>query len=133
METETDDSMPNQRDDEVLRILKIARDHSTLRGGRGLSLRDLLEECNFRQLRPRLASSHIEAVLEKHPGEITMWLAYSEDKRTSVGWYFANVGESRWQIGKLDGTHELFESPIAACSEFVLRELDTWSTIDAAR
>jgi hypothetical protein len=115
--------------DQVRRVLLIGRDHSTLRGGRGLSLRQLIEESGYRALRPRLRASQLEALIESEPALVDDWLAYSEDKRTSHGWGFGTAPAGGWLVDGPEGAREVFASRVAACAEFVLRELDFWAAI----
>ncbi len=115
--------------EQIRRILSIGRDHSVLRGGRGLALRQLFEESDYRALRPRLRASQLAAVLESEPGLVDDWLGYSEDKRTSSGWGFGTAREGGWLVDGPGGAREVFASRVDACAEFVLRELDFWVAI----
>jgi hypothetical protein len=115
--------------DQLLRILSIARDHSALRGGRGLSLRQLIEESDYRALRPRVEASQLAALLQTQPGLVDEWLAYSEDKRTSYGWGFGLSREGGWLVDGPEGVGEEFASRFAACADYLLHELDFWAAI----
>jgi hypothetical protein len=130
--------------DQLLRILSIAREHS-FRGrglslkelanpanypeGRGLSLSALMDRADYRAPRPSVEASQLAAVLEANPALIDEWLAYSEDKRTSLGWGLEATEEADWLVSTLQGQSERFPSPSTACAEFVLRELDFWSAM----
>ena len=114
---------------QLLRILSVARDHSGLRGGRGLSLRSLIEESGYRALRPRIDASQLAAILGLEPLVAVDWLAYSEDKRTSAGWGVGPSREGGWVVDGPDGVRERFDSREVACAEYVLRELDFWAAV----
>lgn len=116
--------------EQLLSVLSIARDHSGLRGGRGLSLRQLIAESDYRAVRARIEASLLSAILRAEPAIVDDWLAYSEDKRTSSGWAFWQSRGGAWVIGDLAGAHEEFGSREFACAEFVLRELDYWAVRD---
>ena len=118
--------------DQLLRVLSIARDHSGRRGGRGLSLRQLIEESDYRTLRPRVEASQLAAVLRAEPDLVDDWLAYSEDKRTSLGWGFGPSRGGGWLVDGPEGVREEFGSRSAACADYVLRELDFWAAIGGA-
>jgi hypothetical protein len=91
------------------------------------SLRDLVAETGYRDLRPTLSREEIAGYLAKHPGLVLEWLRYSEDKRTSGGWYLLHPSTG-WLVGRLAGPDEerefRFGSGPEACAEFILRELD---------
>ena len=52
---------------------------------------------------------------------------YSEDKRTSGGWYVRETGE----IGQVDDPNSRmhFATIEEAVAEYVVRELDFWATV----
>ncbi len=91
------------------------------------SLRDLVAETSYRELRPALTREDLADYLSRHPGLVREWLRYSEDKRTSGGWYLMHPA-SGWLVGRHAGPEnerELrFGSGPEACAEFILRELD---------
>ncbi len=118
--------------DQIVRVLSIAREHSATRGGRGLSLRALIEESNYRALRSRIGVSQLAAVLQSEPEMVDDWLAYSEDKRTSSGWGFGPSRAGDWTVDGPDGVRERFDSRYEGCADFVLRELDFWVAIEDA-
>jgi hypothetical protein len=92
------------------------------------SLHDLVKETGYRDLRPDLSREEIAGYLVKRPGLVLEWLRYSEDKRTSGGWYLLHPSTG-WLVGRLaepDQEGELhFGSGPEACAEFILRELDS--------
>ena len=115
--------------EQIRRILAIAHDHSGLRGGRGLSLRQLIEESDYRALRPGVEPSLLAAILEAEPNLVDDWIAYSEDKRTSFGWGFGPSRDGGWLVDGPEGAREQFASRFAACAEYVLHELNFWAAI----
>jgi hypothetical protein len=92
------------------------------------SLRDLVAETGYRDLRPTLSRQEITDYLTRHPGLVLEWLKYSEDKRTSGGWYLFHPSTG-WVVGQLAGPEQerelRFGSGPEACAEFILRELDS--------
>ncbi len=91
------------------------------------SLRDLVAETGYRELRPTLTRDDVAGHLARHPGLVLDWLRYSEDKRTSGGWYLLHRS-TEWVVGRLAGPDQereiRFGSGPEACAEFILRELD---------
>jgi hypothetical protein len=92
------------------------------------SLQALVIETGYRELRPTLSRAEVAAYLAKHPGLVLEWLRYSENKRTSGGWYLLHPSTG-WLVGQLAGQGEerelRFETGPEACAEFILRELDS--------
>lgn len=92
------------------------------------SLRNAVSATGYRELRPLLTRDAIAGFLSRHPGLVREWLRYSEDKRTSGGWYLLHP-TSGWIVGRLAGPEEerelRFGSGAEACAEFILRELDS--------
>jgi hypothetical protein len=88
-----------------------------------------MDRADYRALRPSIEASQLAAVLEANPALIDEWLAYSEDKRTSLGWGFEATEEAEWLVSTPQGESERFLSPSTACAEYVLRELDFWSSM----
>ena len=94
----------------------------------GRALRDLVTETDYRDLRPTLNRKDVADYLARHPTLVLEWLKYSEDKRTSGGWYLLHPSTG-WVVGRLAGPDEerelRFGSGPEACAEFILRELDS--------
>jgi hypothetical protein len=92
------------------------------------SLRDLVAETGYKDLRASLTRGDVADHLARHPALVLDWLHYSQDKRTSGGWYLLHP-PSEWVVGRLGGPEhdrELrFRSGPEACAEFILRELDS--------
>jgi hypothetical protein len=92
------------------------------------SLRDLVADTGYRDLRAELKRDDVTGHLARHPGLVLDWLRYSEDKRSSGGWYLLHPS-MEWIVGRLAGPDEerefRFGSGPEACAEFILRELDS--------
>jgi hypothetical protein len=86
-----------------------------------------VDESGYREARPMLTREDLSAHLARHPKLVLDWLRYSEDKRTSGGWYLIHPA-SGWVVGRLGGSEQereiRFGSGPDACAEFILRELD---------
>jgi hypothetical protein len=101
--------------------------------GRGYSIARQLQRIGYRQIRPFLSEALLETRLQARPELMKPWFAYSEDKRTSGGWYLTREGEV-WVVGRV-GTKtqpavaESFPVEARAVAVFVLRELDFWDQV----
>jgi hypothetical protein len=111
------------REAQLLDILKIG--HETSIRGEGISLAEALEQTSYKSFRKTFSKSDLMTIIKEHPEITSEWLAYSEDKRTSGGWYILDKPE----IGQVDNPESIkhFNSIEEAVSEYVVRELDFWS------
>jgi len=70
-----------------------------------------------------LSSAAVRSCLVEEPALVDAWEAWSQDKRTSTGWYFAPDG-SRYVVGFYPSQEEsTFNDPFEACSAFILHEV----------
>ena len=109
--------------DYLSRILEIGKDCSIR--GNGTSLRELLQQENYLSERQNLRISDLADRIRSYPKYIDEWISYSEDKRTTGGWYLLSTGE----IGQVlkENTKIQFDSIEEAVAEYVVRELDFWA------
>ena len=119
----------NEKDAQLLAVLRIARDMS--RRSAGLSLREALARTRYAELRPRFGPADLLPLIEADATLADEWISYSMDKRTSGGWYITEQGE----IGRLDAPQATirFDSVEEAVAEYVVRELDDWAGLAGAR
>ncbi len=78
-------------------------------------------------LYPGLSEEQLVSFLSNRADLIEIWLAWSEDKRCSGGWFFQRHG-SQFELGQVWGDgklapSEFFQEPAPACARFILREL----------
>jgi hypothetical protein len=115
---------------EVRSILSIAHDSSGR--GAGRSLRDLLSATRYCELRPNLRVEDLAQQFEADRDLIEQWVAYSEDKRTSGGWWLQPIG-AECEVGCFGDSgantsrSDRFSKPSFAAATYVLRELDFWA------
>jgi len=69
-------------------------------------------------------------LLKADLGLLEEWLAYSEDKRTTGGWYLLRSGEIG-RVGDPD-SRKFFECLEQAVADYVVRELDFWAYFQEA-
>jgi hypothetical protein len=110
----------NISEDQLLNILKIG--HDTSMRGEGISLHEALSRTGYANLRSSFNADDLQKIIKKHPDLPTQWQAYSEDKRTSGGWYITEDNI----VGNLNGQQDKFKTRSEAVAEYVVRELDYW-------
>jgi len=111
------------REMELLKILCVGRDTS-MRGA-GISLREAIALSRYDELRPSFGPTDLLPLVQKNPTLTQEWAAYSEDKRTSGGWYLTGR-----QIGQVTTNQKLeFISTEEAVANYVVHELDFWASV----
>lgn len=90
------------------------------------SLNALLIETEFQFFSKEICLADIIDYLHKHPNLLDIWKQYSDDKRTTGGFYYREN-----YIGSID--HMTFDktctSDTTACAEYILREISFWLQI----
>jgi hypothetical protein len=116
----------SDRDARLLTILRVGRDVSA--AGAGISIREALRRVAYVGIRPSFKARDLRSLLADNPGLMQDWLRYSENKRTSGGWYVLESGE----VGKVSDPAFTVTYPAIqdAVAEFVVRELDYWMEPD---
>jgi hypothetical protein len=97
--------------------------------GRGLSLRDALDQAQYRTLRSQLRAKDLASYLEQHPEVVEEWELFSMDKRTDGGWYFRRH-QDVWQVGRMAlPWPKAYSSAAKSCAAFIVHELDYWAEL----
>ena len=95
--------------------------------GNTLSFHDLLKESGYLEVSKNISEELLYEVLKSNSENFQSWLNWSEDKRTSEGWFLRTNGEN-FEVGHItDGNYEnltKFEDKLKACSFFIVKELD---------
>ena len=111
---------------QLLGILSIG--HDTSMRGEGISLRDALHRTDYSSVRDRFDAKDLVPLVRANPKFVDQWIAYSEDKRTSGGWWICLDPPSIGQV-KASGSSIPFKTADEAIAEYVVRELDFWVTV----
>jgi hypothetical protein len=113
-------------DEALLQILRVG--HDTSMRGAGLSIREALQKCHYIQLRNSFGPDDLLPLIRADRNFVIQWIMYSEDKRTSGGWYLI---ESTREVGTFGPPPAsfTFHSIEEAVAHYVVRELDFWSTL----
>jgi hypothetical protein len=93
----------------------------------GLGWRELVRQSPYPANQASLTENRLASFLETNPDLVELWLAWSEDKRSTPSPFFRRSG-SRYEVGYIerDGhfqPSEYFDEPAQACAKFMLREL----------
>ena len=84
----------------------------------------LVEESGYRDQKSALTVEAVRACLSGRPDLVDAWFGYSEDKRTSSGWYIVQCEDAQFEVGFFPkGERLTIESRALACAEFILREV----------
>lgn len=118
----------------VRSVCEIARD---FKRPEGLSIRDLLLERSYRQIRATLDAASVEEILRSDPELIDDWLRFSADKRTKGGWAFSREGDG-WTVSQpFPETGPVVTrrhgDATAACADYIITELDFWTEVGQRR
>jgi len=90
-------------------------------------MRDALVQAQYPALRRLINPGDLLPQLRNDPSLVEEWVAYSEDKRTSGGFYILRTGE----VGEVANqrSRKAYPSIEEAVAEFVLQELDYWQSL----
>ena len=115
----------SERTRHLIEILDIG--HETSMRGEGISLREALRRTAYNERRPLFKSSDLLPIIRHRPNYVYEWLGFSEDKRTSGGFWLMDDPPG---IGNLK-TREKFSylTMEEAVAEYVVHELDYWAAV----
>jgi hypothetical protein len=106
--------------DQVLwRICKMPLDFY----GGSKSMLQLVSESGIDAHPQALTVTRLIACLKDHPELVEQWLHWSANKRVTSGWYFARKAGGLVVEFYPKGESFMFEDPVLACAEFVVREV----------
>ena len=95
---------------------------------RNISFVSLLRNTGYFELLDEISSNEIKEQLEKYPEWVKQWVNYSNDKRTSSGWYFIKSEMGKYIVGfyppNKNRTME-FVDIVEACSVFIKMEIES--------
>ena len=118
----------SDRDSQLMAILRIG--HDTSMRGAGISLDAALLKTRYSALRATIEPTDLVPLIQADETLCEEWLAYSQDKRTSGGWYLLED----YSVGRLNPKAEVaperYQSREEGVANFVLRELDFWANVN---
>ena len=97
-----------------------------------MSIYNLLKETGYFEIHDKISVESIRNTLAKSPESVEDWILYSEDKRSSSGWYFKQEDNQRYIVGFLGGkgnsSHDEYSNRLEACAIFIKHEIDNIRT-----
>jgi hypothetical protein len=120
-------SLSNDEIEKVARIAELNSLDDSDHPWAGRSLADLLTLTDCRGIRAELREPQLAEWLGSRPRVSQRWVSWSEDKRTSSGYYIVRSTEG-WRIGSLasEATWE-YAKESDEVAAYILRELDYWA------
>ena len=94
------------------------------------SIYSLLQGTGYFEAYDSINENSIREVLVKQSEYVYQWLRWSEDKRSSSGWYFIQNGNQKYVVGYLDSdkgiTEKMDYSDIKiACAAYIKQEIES--------
>ena len=117
----------NEKADKLIAILSIG--HETSMRGQGLPLKQALSQVDYLNVRKQFCPQDLVPLIKSRKAFIKEWIMFSEDKRTSCGYYITEAGV----IGQVNIPEKLTCTSIEeAVAEYVVKELDFWANLKRA-
>ena len=94
-----------------------------------VSIQDLLQETGYFEIHDEVSSERIHEELIQHPECVDEWMSYSEDKRSSSGWYLKQKDRDTYVVGFYNGkggknAQIRYADRIDACAAFIKHEAE---------
>lgn len=109
-------------------IINIVNIPSTLHSNETESMYSLLQNYNYFEKYEIVQESLIREILIKNPEYINQWLQWSEDKRTSEGWYFIKNTNNKYTVGYYGSKKEIkneYSDAANACAAFIKLDIES--------
>jgi hypothetical protein len=89
----------------------------------------LLEETSYFTVHDKVSEADIREALLRHPECVDDWILYSEDKRSSEGWYLKQNDKGGYVVGLVDSQGRdkrrmVYAERGGACAAFIKHEVD---------
>ncbi len=112
-------------DDVVIAVSRLAFDFYAIGT---LSSVELVSRSGYPDLRSEVTVARLADCLAGHPDWVSAWFDYSEDRRSSPGWYIEGRDAAEFSVGYYEGPSSrpptTFDDKVQACAEFVRAEID---------
>jgi hypothetical protein len=94
-----------------------------------LSFYALLKDTGYDEISDKISAQKIRDALIRHPDCIDEWKQYSEDQRSSSGFFFEKEGDEHYIVGFLSENKgyenfEKYSDRFSACAIFIKLEID---------
>jgi len=97
---------------------------------KNISLKSLLEECSYGIYQSKISEDDIYDSLVGKKSLLKSWLYWSENKRSSSGWYLKSADDHKFIVAYYDSKlgHKnvvSYSDSFRACAAFIKKELDS--------
>lgn len=97
--------------------------------GNNLSMYDLLKQTHYIEVQGDINDVDFQKSLIEHPEYVNGWLAWSDNKRSSSGWFLEVNPYGQYAVGYLDSkmgrmNERSYPNAISACAYFISKEID---------
>jgi hypothetical protein len=94
-----------------------------------MSMYELLRQTGYFQLCDEVSEADIRETLVQHPECVDEWISYSQDKRTSSGWYIKQEDSTIYKVGCFlpkggKSIETSYVNRTDACAAFIKHELE---------
>ena len=90
-----------------------------------VSVYSLLKESGYFEIYEQVSETDIFEMLVQYPECIKQWLSFSEDKRSSSGWYFKQGDNGEYIVGIQGNVKTInYLDEVEACAAFIKREIE---------
>lgn len=93
-----------------------------------VSIYSLLKETGYFEMHSQINEAFILGEINKHPECISYWLNWSNNKRTTSGWYFRQNENGKYIVGYFPAREESkqieYSDSKEACAAFIKREIE---------
>ena len=94
-----------------------------------VSILSLLQATGYFEFHDQIAEEDIREALIRFPERVEEWIQYSEDKRTSSGWYVIQNDEGLYETGYISDActptkRVQYENVVDACASFIKHEIE---------
>ena len=95
---------------------------------RNVSIYTLLKETGYFEMYKNINETDVLNELAIHPEFINMWFSWSENKRSSSGWYIKQNDNSTYTVGYFPTNKDMpqleFFDIKEACAAFIIKEIE---------
>ena len=93
-----------------------------------ISMYSLLKDKGYFEIYNQISEKNIQDVLARNPECIKLWQIWSENKRSSSGWFLGKNEDRKYTVGYIPAKEDLksteYFDVIEACAAFINREIE---------
>lgn len=92
-----------------------------------VTMAGLLRESGYFNTPHTVTESALNEALRANPACVDDWLLWSENKRTTSGWFLRRLGPTTYEVDCIPARNDLrreFSDPLEACAAFIQHEVE---------